>query len=447
MKTAIRIVFVFVFLISFAHHNSPAEAQTYNSLFITDLNAQPNPVPLGASTTITIHSLEFAQWFWLSPTTMLQPTIIVSIAGKPFIANMTSEQMSQIGFWGSYFYWWYVQDGMWTHQVVWDGRDLQGNVVAPGSYLATVNAYAGGAYTFSSLVIQYASQPCGLAASTGVIMAPSTVVPQKTPGLTTANAVVTLLNPAPAGGCNGRLRVEPVEYSGGHQHGESRQDHTGRLSLNAQTYDNPISFYIPEGQITTAATYSSGDVSGTETIIAEMLDGGNVASSATAAIDVRVSDLQLLAPFVSYRLTGATDAHPANHYGTLSTVANIGRVGDAFYIATGELLGINDMSLVWGGLFDIGPPPSSNLFWSPPHLSHRRGTSADIDLCALSTIPNNPNPQTCVIAYDENDLPIYHTCNALNYICVPADTILTLCLQNGNGIMANELSHHCEFPQ
>jgi hypothetical protein len=37
------------------------------------------------------------------------------------------------------------------------------------------------------------------------------------------------------------------------------------------------------------------------------------------------------------------------------------------------------MSLIWGGLFDIGPPPSNSAFWSPPHRSHRIGTSVDID--------------------------------------------------------------------
>lgn len=445
LRTTTKIILVFICLIAaIAIDNGPAGAQTYNAVFITGIDAQPNPVMPGATTTITINTFEFAQWFWLDPTTMVRPTLIVYIAGKPFIADMTSEQMMQIGFWGSYFYWWYVQDGIWTHQVVWDGKDLQGNLVPPGPYLATVNVYAGGAYTFGSVVLQNGYQACAL---TGVTLTPSSVVPQKTTGITTANVAVSLANPAPSGGCTGRLRVEPVENSGGHQHNENRQNHTGRSSLNAQTYDNPISIYIPAGEITSAATYSSGEVSGTERIIAEILDGGNIISSAAGTVDVKVPDLQPLGGFISYQLTGARDAHPANHYGTASTVTNIGRVADAFYIANGELLGINDMSLVWGGLFDIGPPPSSNVFWYTPHTSHRKGTSVDIDLCALSTIPNDPNPQTCVIAYDENDNPIYRTCDAQNYVCVPADMIVTLCLENGNATMANELTHHCEFPQ
>ncbi len=40
------------------------------------------------------------------------------------------------------------------------------------------------------------------------------------------------------------------------------------------------------------------------------------------------------------------------------------------------MLGINDMSLPLGGLFDIYHN------WHPPHNSHRKGTSVDIDRCA-----------------------------------------------------------------
>ena len=292
-------------------------------------------------------------------------------------------------------------------------------------------------YSLSLSVYSFSQPSCRVS---GLTVSPSSVVPQGTAGNNTANVVITLTSPAPASGCKGRVRVEPVEFSGGHNHDGNRKDHTGSL-------DHTV-FTLSSGESTASVTYTSGEVGGQEKIIVEMLDGnGNVSSTKQTTVDVKVEGLQPLGAFVSYQLTGSREAHPTNHYGTASTVTNIGGVADDYYIEAGELLGINDMSLVWGGLFDIGPPPASNVFWYAPHTSHRKGTSVDIDLCALSTIPNDPNPQTCVVAYDENDAPIYHTCTTNNYVCVPADEIVRLCRKNGNAIMANELTHHCEFPQ
>ncbi len=41
-------------------------------------------------------------------------------------------------------------------------------------------------------------------------------------------------------------------------------------------------------------------------------------------------------------------------------------------------MGINDMSLISGGLFDV------NHDWKPPHNLHRIGRSVDIDRCATA---------------------------------------------------------------
>jgi hypothetical protein len=272
----------------------------------------------------------------------------------------------------------------------------------------------------------------------GLTISPSEIWPTRTEDgiFTQATIGIALTNPAPSSGCEVRLRIEPVEGSGGHNHVGNRTTHTGSV-------DPDSVIFVPGESIVNNIVYNSGEVAGTERIIAEVLDGnGSVSSTQSVSVDVKVPDLVSLGGFISYQLVGSLDAHPANHYGTASTVTNAGNVADAYYVATGELLGINDMSLVWGGLFDI------NGDWSTPHGSHRKGMSVDIDLCALSTIPNDPNPKTCVVAYDaESDDPIYHTCSEKNYVCVPADRISTFCSEKGNGSMANELTHHCEFPQ
>ncbi|MEK7287395.1 MAG: hypothetical protein AAB091_02375, partial [Elusimicrobiota bacterium] len=51
----------------------------------------------------------------------------------------------------------------------------------------------------------------------------------------------------------------------------------------------------------------------------------------------------------------------------------------AYFLQTGgQALGINDMSLVFGGLFDV------NHDWKPPHNLHRVGRSVDVDRCATA---------------------------------------------------------------
>jgi hypothetical protein len=92
-----------------------------------------------------------------------------------------------------------------------------------------------------------------------------------------------------------------------------------------------------------------------------------------------VPDLMPLDSLSWYNLTGSTSSHSANHYGTSSTnIAVYNMAFDYYYFyEPNTMLGINDMSLPWGGLFDIGPPYGS--FWSSPHGLHRAGKSVDID--------------------------------------------------------------------
>jgi hypothetical protein len=126
-----------------------------------------------------------------------------------------------------------------------------------------------------------------------------------------------------------------------------------------------------------------------------------------------------------YRLTGQTDAHPDNHF----VAAGIDYIGLAtdFFDAFSATLGINDASLPFGGLFDIGPPGGS--FWNKPHNLHREGRSLDIDQCAQSEIPDNPN--------DRGNCPV-------GYINVDRMELGDLC-DFYNGYLVNEATIHCEF--
>lgn len=100
-----------------------------------------------------------------------------------------------------------------------------------------------------------------------------------------------------------------------------------------------------------------------------------------------VPDLGPLSSLQSYRLTGQTGDHPDNHYGTNDTIFNIqGMAQDYFDICDedicNETLGINDMSLIWGGLFDV----EGNWNSAPGHGLHRGGKSVDIDRCAQTLV-------------------------------------------------------------
>ncbi len=182
---------------------------------------------------------------------------------------------------------------------------------------------------------------------------------------TEAEVVVSLTEPAPSGGCTVNLSVEPAEYSGGHSHYGNRP--------KGSVAPDSISFSDGEVGVKTAK-YIPSEVAGIEKIIAEIEGGGQ---SEEFGIEVRVPRLSSMAGGNYYRLTGQTTTHPINHYGTEYTVEKTQLMAKDFYKLFGATLGINDMSLQWGGLFDIGPPYGS--YWIPPHKSHRKGTSVDVD--------------------------------------------------------------------
>ncbi|MBI4823996.1 MAG: hypothetical protein HY805_07200 [Nitrospirae bacterium] len=140
------------------------------------------------------------------------------------------------------------------------------------------------------------------------------------------------------------------------------------------------------------------------------------------SIDVKVKGLYPM-PGGNYRLTGQTTFHPVNHYGTYYTVVNTRLIAEDFYEQSKATLGINDMSLIWGGGFDIYGRWLEDIT-SPKcrqkgygHCSHRKGTSVDIDRSALG-------PK--------------------GYIRVDKIQIKKICEKNG-GRLVEEATIHCEF--
>jgi hypothetical protein len=123
-------------------------------------------------------------------------------------------------------------------------------------------------------------------------------------------------------------------------------------------------------------TYTAPEAAGTIRITAEV-DG---ARSDPQTVTVRVEGLvSLLAYYPGLKLIGETDTHRENHYGTLRTVVALRDIGDAWVqLYPNDPVGINDMSLEWGGLFDL------NSSWAPPHQRHRQGENVDVRIINLN---------------------------------------------------------------
>lgn len=77
------------------------------------------------------------------------------------------------------------------------------------------------------------------------------------------------------------------------------------------------------------------------------------------------------------RYTGQTTDHPNNHFGSGELHVFVRKMAAYYNILAPDsdrgTIGINDMSLERGGLFDIEGQ------WTPSHFRHRFGTDADID--------------------------------------------------------------------
>jgi hypothetical protein len=127
------------------------------------------------------------------------------------------------------------------------------------------------------------------------------------------------------------------------------------------------------------------ELSGKYTITA-LLDSDHSVSSGPFEIDVAVPSLTTLPPGTTYVADGlwgekdVTSQHTATHNGTQTLITDIQTVASMYFAQSknppGQSLGINDMSLPWGGLFDI-----NNIWAVAPkgHKSHRLGNGVDID--------------------------------------------------------------------
>jgi hypothetical protein len=113
---------------------------------------------------------------------------------------------------------------------------------------------------------------------------------------------------------------------------------------------------------------------------------------ATETIDIRAGALVALGQNPHYDLTGNwRPQHPGTHFvrdnytdfPRLIALRFDSIMADSFPDITPPRVEINDMSLIWGGRYDIGPPRPAGaplneyLHWSYPHREHRIGVCMD----------------------------------------------------------------------
>jgi len=166
--------------------------------------------------------------------------------------------------------------------------------------------------------------------------------------------------------CDLSLTWQARANSGGHNHHSS--------SRPKGTFAPASGNSGASGQLPT--TYTSPDPSGIIDItVRGTLPNGTPVNPASYTIGVEIPDLVVLVEGANYDLVGETGTHPVNHYGTPTFVGMLKTVAGSYAAAfPGQILSYNDMSMPYGGLFDI------NANWSPPHREHRTGQSCDLRL-------------------------------------------------------------------
>ncbi|MCM8808374.1 MAG: hypothetical protein NC926_10655 [Candidatus Omnitrophica bacterium] len=161
------------------------------------------------------------------------------------------------------------------------------------------------------------------------------------------------------------LSARAVPYSGGHDHDGNRP--VGRFEQSQGNTDE-------NGEFRTY--YYATQFGGIERIIAK---GQEISDSAD--LTVRVPGLILLYDYPDYIKVGGTQNHHGppnyqddhNHWGQSYLIDAIYAIALNYVDEGGEVILINDISLPYGGLFDI------NGNWTVPHSTHRMGQNADIE--------------------------------------------------------------------
>ena len=195
-----------------------------------------------------------------------------------------------------------------------------------------------------------------------------------------------------------RLTIEPVALSGAHLHDDPKRLH-GWLANGPLDIPSVVPYALSgipgTRQFSTEANafmmtldskgygeayYVAPELAATEVIIAtdDLLPTFN-AKDAVSVVFPIFSPLS--SPNID--LVGDTTAHQGQgHHGTTGMNYALGQLAKVYYAQRAAKLGVNDMSLPFGGTFDIGPTVKHPewKFWNYPHKGHKLGLEADLNV-------------------------------------------------------------------
>lgn len=256
-------------------------------------------------------------------------------------------------------------------------------------------------------------------------------------------------------GCYFMLHMEsdssPNASNGGHTHATS--DFLPR-PMQFQFTQNvfPLDAPMPVDTAGQYLPYTPPEVAGDLVLTISGWSDGSLTTPlekvAPITFQIAVTGLSEIPASLFYRLTGVypnsstnpnTQFHFRNHFVSGRAKAEIIPMAQEYFLSDSlASMGVNDASLPQGGLFDL------DVAWDDAggHKLHRSGNSVDVDRCARSTIPDNPNDRCAIF-------PTQHNPN--NQVCCPAGWIIIdridfkdLC-KKYQGRVAPEPTHHCEF--
>lgn len=205
------------------------------------------------------------------------------------------------------------------------------------------------------------------------------------------------------------LASTPLAGSGGHDHDANRP--RGSLSGTglAQHPDGLSGMSDSSGTLT--SIFISTYFAGVEMLVARStIDANFVPASST--VTIRIGDFVLLPNATFYVKDGGTCRHfgpegppgcvapDRNHYGTAATTTSIAAIAARWLDFAGAelMLEVNDISLEFGGGFDVGGNWTSDIIDKSPgdskscnpvgHCEHRNGAAADFQVNSNSS-PGN----------------------------------------------------------